>query len=187
MGIDKAFGRFVVQMNSTLRGEGEAAGSMDKALGTPDALVEFHDGDGGRLQLWGTEVTFLQARDAAIAKLQRSISLNRHMRAVTLFQISEDHCHSPPAESSRAFQKLSKEPKVAPYRKWLQKSDLPVFGPVTGFTHTWVSSLTIVVTTWLRPDDGPFDLYDHDTRYFASGVSFPPSSGVAVSDRNDSN
>ncbi|KAG1728002.1 hypothetical protein EDB19DRAFT_1748490 [Suillus lakei] len=172
MGIDKVFGRFIVQMNSTLRGEGEA-GSTEKALGTPDALVEFHNGDGGRLQLWGTEVTFLQAREAAIAKLQRSVSLNRHMRAVTLFEISEDHRHSPPAESSRAFQTLSKKPKVASYRTWLQKNDSPVFGPVTGFTHTWVSSLTIVVTTWLRPDDGPFDLYDHDTRYFASGQLSP--------------
>jgi hypothetical protein len=186
MGINKAFGKFIVQMNSTLRGEGEA-GSMEKALGAPDALVEFHDRDGGRLQLWGTEVTFSQARDAAIAKLQRSVSLNRHMRAVTLFEILEDHRHSPPAESSRVFQQLSKKPKVASYRRWLQKNDSPVFGPVTGFTHTWVSSLTIIVTTWLRPDNGPFDLYDHNTRYFASAVSFPSSSGVAVSDRSDSN
>jgi hypothetical protein len=181
----EGLGNFIVQMNSTLRGLGEA-GSTEKSLGTPDALLEFHDEDGGRVQLWGTEVTFSQTRDAAIAKLQRSVTLNPHMRAVTLFDILENHRHSPPTESSDAFRKLSKKKKVVSYHKWLQKDDSPVFGPVTGFTHTWVSSLTVVVSTWLRPDDGPFDLYDHNPRYFATAVSFPPSSGVAVSDHNDS-
>ncbi|KAG1890683.1 uncharacterized protein F5891DRAFT_986836 [Suillus fuscotomentosus] len=168
----EGLGNFIVQMNSTLRGLGEA-GSTEKSLGTPDALLEFHDEDGGRVQLWGTEVTFSQTRDAAIAKLQRSVTLNPHMRAVTLFDILENHRHSPPTESSDAFRKLSKKKKVVSYHKWLQKDDSPVFGPVTGFTHTWVSSLTVVVSTWLRPDDGPFDLYDHNPRYFATARLCP--------------
>ncbi|KAG1740140.1 uncharacterized protein EDB91DRAFT_1082117 [Suillus paluster] len=175
---------FIVQMNSTLRGEGEV-GSTEKALGIPDALVEFHNGDRGHLQLWGTEVVRLQTWDATIAKLQCSVTCNRHMQAVTLFDILENHRYSPPAESSRAFQKLSKKDKVTLYHKWLQKDDSPVFSLVTGFTHTWVSPLTIVVTTWLHPDDGPFDLYDHDSRYFTTGMSFLPSLGVAVSDHDD--
>ncbi|KAG2055972.1 hypothetical protein BDR06DRAFT_970432 [Suillus hirtellus] len=54
-------------------------GSTEKSLGTPDALLEFHDEDGGRVQLWGTEVTFSQTCDAAIAKLQCSVTLNPHI------------------------------------------------------------------------------------------------------------
>ncbi|KAG1741751.1 uncharacterized protein EDB91DRAFT_1081563 [Suillus paluster] len=90
---------FIVQMNWTLRGEGEA-GSTEKALGIPDVLVEFHDADGGRLQLWGTKVACSQTQDAAITKLQCYVTCNQHMQAVTLFDILENHCYSPPAESS---------------------------------------------------------------------------------------
>ncbi|KAG0693615.1 hypothetical protein DFH29DRAFT_881328 [Suillus ampliporus] len=179
MGIDEALGNFIIQMNTTLRGEGEG-GSTEKALGTPDVLVEFHDGDGGRLQLWGTEISFSQAWDAAIAKLQRSVIFNKFMQAVTLFDVLEDHRYSSPAESSHVFQTLSETDRVVPYCKWLQKDDLPVFGPVTGFTHNWVSSLTVVVTTWVRPDDGPFDLYDQDPRYYATAQLCPDTDLVGL-------
>ncbi|KAG2046301.1 hypothetical protein BDR06DRAFT_977584 [Suillus hirtellus] len=69
MGITPEYGEFMIQMNSTLNGRG-TSGSQAKPLGQPDILVEFHNKESGRLQLWGTEVSYSETQQDVLYKLQ---------------------------------------------------------------------------------------------------------------------
>ncbi|KAG1828578.1 hypothetical protein EV424DRAFT_1344810 [Suillus variegatus] len=165
MGIAPEYGEFMIQMNSTLNGRG-TSGSQAKPLGQPDILVEFHDKESGRLQLWGTEVSYSETREDVLYKLQDYVDGAPNIVALTLFDIKENVCHSPPKESSRTFDTLNEVELVVPFHKWIRKSNKSFPRPVTMFRHNWVSAVTVTVTTWLRRPTGQLNLNDHDNEFY---------------------
>ncbi|KAG2105498.1 uncharacterized protein F5147DRAFT_805686 [Suillus discolor] len=147
MGIAPEYGEFMIQMNSTLNGCG-TSGSQAKPLGQPDILVEFHDKESERLQLWGTEVSYSETREDVLFKLQDYVDGALNIVALTLFDIKENIRHLPPKESSKMFDTLNEVELV------------------TVFHHNWVSAVTVTVTTWLRRPAGQLDLNDHDNEFY---------------------
>ncbi|KAG2119867.1 uncharacterized protein F5147DRAFT_767329 [Suillus discolor] len=158
MGINLTFGAFITQMNSTLRREGQA-GSTQKPLSIPDSLLEFHNADGGHLQLWNMEITFLQTEYEALAKLQHRANLT-------------------PSVSSAFSKSIDKKTGnvVANYRK----HNNPVFGEVTVFKHTWMLPLTITIEVWLYCNDRQFNILDDNLIHFASMQLSPDMDEVGL-------
>ncbi|KAG1791694.1 uncharacterized protein HD556DRAFT_1485336 [Suillus plorans] len=108
---------------------------MSKVSCIPELLLEFHDVDGGCLQLWNTEITSSQADFDVLTQLQRGANLNQDIQVITLLSISENKRYHPPSASSTISKEIEQKTgnQVADYRKWLHKRDNPVFGEVTGW------------------------------------------------------
>lgn len=134
MGIAPEYGEFMIQMNSTLNGHW-TSGSQAKPLSQPDILVEFHNKESRRLQLRGTEVSYSETREDVLYKLQDYVDGAPNIVALTLFNIKENVCHSPPKESSRTFDTLNEVELVVPFHKWIRKSNKSFPRPVTVFHH----------------------------------------------------
>ena len=185
MKVPKSIGTFAVASNDAVHGVIHESTMTEVSLGVPDILVEFQDVGNICLELWCVETCFSQSREQAILKLQRFADRSTHgIVAATLIDITESIRYSPPSDTSETAISLAKKTTVTPPQRWHSKARQNrnrYSDSVVVHQHTWVSSLTLTITTWLC-EPGPnkkLDVKDRDPECYAHGVShFPPSCSI---------
>jgi hypothetical protein len=179
MGIPEEVGNFIVRGNKVVHGEW---GSTQEYLGVPDSIIEFQTAL-RRPQLWCAEVVFSwqESEEDAMLKLQRIATNSPTILGVTLLNIVESQQYLSPSKTSDTFTQLEKKTSIIPREKWMRKSNKQSLDSVIAYGHSWVSPLSITITTWLRNPNGKFNLNEHNAECYASAVShclFPPPSSL---------
>jgi hypothetical protein len=182
MRVPRSIGKFAVACNDDVHGL-DREEVKEVSLGVPDVLVQFQDVGNTCLELWCIESSFSQPRENAIWKLQRFADRSTHgVVAATLVDITESKRYSPPSDKSPTAVALANKTAATPAQRWQRKAKANRHlnsSSVVAYHHTWVSTLSFTITTWLCTPDGKLDLKDRRAQYYGHGVShFPPSYSI---------